>query len=91
MKVLLELAALFIGAAVLYTLMHALTLWNTRAGGPSRRGRRQGERALHAAEAALDAIEAKADLYRDVDSPLATEIRTILRAHRASRAGRNLP
>lgn len=59
----------------------ALLMW-----GSSRHGNR---RELRAAEAALDRIEAKADLYRDTDSPLATEVRTILRAYRAYRAGRN--
>lgn len=59
----------------------ALLMW-----GGTRHGNR---RELQAAEAALDRIEAKTDLYSDIDSPLATEVRTILRAHRIARAGRN--
>lgn len=50
---------------------------DTRSGEFARRGR-----ALNAALAALDAIEAAAELYPEIENPLASRVKQLVRDHR---------
>jgi hypothetical protein len=75
-------ALVFLGAAAVI----ALTIWwMSRSAGVRRSdfNRMREERDL--AWKALQEIEEKADHYRDLDSVLATDVRTILRTHNTNR------
>lgn len=75
--------ALIIIAVLVFLLLLAGLLWlGLRSGGVRRREFQRISRELDLANVAIEQIESKASLYKDVDSVIATEVRTAVETYR---------
>lgn len=77
MKALITIAVI-VGLLLLFAVLYMAL----RSGGVRRAEHKRRQTELGLAVSALDQIEEKADHYRDIDSPLATDVREIVRGYR---------
>lgn len=79
------LLILLVAAVVVGLLIWLAIWWISRSAGVRRADYRLMRQERDLAWKALRDIEDQADLYRDIDSVLATDVRSILRAHNNDR------